>query len=73
VTGWTFKARWPLDPDVARDKAGFRRLQVLACREIDRIADRTGCRIVGEIVWDLAGDELVAKAPAVPTRQETAA
>jgi hypothetical protein len=72
VTGWEFWARWPLDPDTDRDEAGFRRLQVLACREIDRIADQAGCRITGEIVWDLAGDELVAKAPAVPTRQEAA-
>ncbi len=62
MTTWTFRATWPItNPD-----HGINRLQVEACREVDRIAEHTGARILGDLRWRATDQVLIAEAPAMP-------
>jgi hypothetical protein len=68
-TGWVFRASWPiLLPDFPLSM-----LKVEACERIDDLAEDSGCRIAGPVVWSVVGDRLVAQAPAVPYAEPAAA
>lgn len=65
MTGYEFRATWPLLPGTDTSTAGFARLKTEACAEIDALARGQGARIVGDIEWRLEATRLVAVAPAV--------
>lgn len=72
MTPWTFRAMWPVEDD----DAGYREAVAFAETEIEALADQSGARLVGEVVWEMVENDgerwphtdlvLVAVAPAVP-------
>jgi hypothetical protein len=68
TTGWTYEARWPV-LDIDRTLSMLREE---AEAEIDATTAEDGARIVGDITWSIDGEEVVARAPAVPTADQQA-
>lgn len=60
MTGFVFRAMWPIE-DLDRPISA---LIAEACRELDSLAFKAGCRVCGEPSWTVAGETLICEAPA---------
>lgn len=77
MTGYLFRATWPILSGSDLSPAGQHRLRVEATRQIDGLAREAGCVLVpGPVVWsivrDVEGDLLVGEAPAWPVEDVAA-
>ncbi len=73
MTGYMFRATWPILPGVDRSPVGVRRLEVEASGLIDGLAAEAGCRLVpGRIRWRVTGDTLIGEAAAWPVGEVAA-
>ncbi len=74
MTGYRFRAWWPIDSSVIRSPADlWRAAAEVAEPEVPRLAAEQGCRVVGELEWRAADGHLIAEGAAIPIPAQEAA